>query len=291
MVLEKDYARCSDLAHKHYENFPVGRLIAPELRPHVHAIYAFARTADDIADEGYGLEDSLSEPQRLAALDAFRQELRTSLAGPADGPNAWIFGPLKKTTDSLDIPASLYEDLLSAFRQDIQKRRYADHAEVLEYCRRSADPVGRLVLMVHGYRDEELFRLSDSICTALQLANFWQDVSVDLQKDRIYLSLEDMQAFGFDEQLLFGRQATPAFRDCLRLQVDRAQALFDAGRSLSARLEGKLSLEIRLTWLGGVEILRKIRSQNYDTLSRRPRIGAWDMVKLLPRAFCTRRSV
>jgi phytoene synthase len=291
MVLDEQYAKCSALARTHYENFPVGRLIAPELRPHVHAIYAFARTADDIADEGYGGQQSPTEKERLAALDAFWDELRAALDGPADGPNAWIFGPLKKTTETLEIPPSLYHDLLSAFRQDIVKRRYANHAEVLDYCRRSADPVGRLVLIVHGYREEELFRLSDAICTALQLANFWQDVSVDLQKDRIYLPQEDMRRFGFDEALLFERKATPAFRECLKLQVERAQALFDTGRALPARLDGKLCLEIRLTWLGGTEILRKIRAQNFDTLTLRPKLGPWDVAKLLPWAWWTRRSV
>jgi len=287
------YAACSALAKSHYENFPVGRLVPARLRPHVHAIYAFARVADDIADEGYAdprlpVADGtvLSQEQRLQQMRSYREELRTWLSGQnPDSPYAWIFLPLRQTAQAFQLPESLFYDLLSAFEQDIVKRRYETHAEVLDYCRRSANPIGRLVLLLHGYRQPELHALSDDICTALQLANFWQDVSVDLVKDRIYLPVEDQRTFGIDEKLLFDGRASEAFRACLKFQVDRTQELFDHGRSLSRSLDFKLAWEIRLTWLGGATILKKIRRQNYDTLTRRPKLTFADALTLVPRSL------
>ncbi|MDR0532998.1 MAG: squalene synthase HpnC [Verrucomicrobiales bacterium] len=291
------YAACSDFAKAHYENFPVGLLVSAELRPHVHAVYAFARVSDDIADEGYAdprlpkPENALPQEERLAQLLAFREEFRSWASGAtnAETPYAWIFRPLMATIAKFELPHSLFYDLLSAFEQDIVKRRYANFTEVMDYCRRSANPVGRLVLLLHGYRDEERFEWSDHICTALQLANFWQDVAVDLVKDRIYLPQDDLKKFAVSESQLFALDASPAYRDLLKFQVDRAQEIFEQGKSLAASLRQFLfSLEISLTWHGGTTILQKIRRQNYDTLTKRPKLTKWDALPLLCKSLISR---
>ena len=287
------YAACSRLAREHYENFPVGRLVPKNLRPHVHAVYAFARVADDLADEGYAdprhrlsTSSAPTETERLQVFRAYRQAWQNALQSKEyDRSYAWIFEPLLKTKAELALPDSLFLDLLSAFEQDIVKRRYADFAEVLDYCRRSANPIGRLVLLIHGRRETELAQLSDHICTALQLANFWQDVSVDLGKDRIYIPQIDLRRFGVSEEDLFAGQATPNFRNCLRYQSERAWDLFRQGESLPRLLARPLSWEIRLTWLGGTEILRKIEKSNFDTLSRRPTVSKIDFLRLGLQAF------
>ncbi len=295
MTLDESYAQCTALASSHYENFPVGRLVPASIRPHVHAVYAFARTADDIADEGYAdprqppppTGTAIPSPEdRLALMSHFRSQLDLTLAGQDTDPRfTWIFLALGDTMKKRALPASLFYDLLSAFSQDIIKRRYEDFPEVLDYCRRSANPVGRLVLLLHDYRDEALHKLSDHICTGLQLANFWQDVSVDLGKDRIYLPRDAREKHGVTEAQLFAGQADASFRQLLRSEVDRAQEIFDAGAPLTRHLHGLLRWEIRLTWLGGTTILKKIRQQDYDTLSRRPKIAKWEMLSLAPRAL------
>lgn len=296
MNLADAYAQCTALATRHYENFPVGRLVPAAVRPHVHAVYAFARTADDIADEGHA-DPRLPRPEgpvpteaeRLEQMEAFRGQLDAMLQGrPLDPRHAWIFTALGDTVKKIDLPPSLFYDLLSAFTQDIHKRRYLDFPEVLDYCRRSANPIGRLVLYLHGHREPELHALSDPICTALQLANFWQDVSVDLGKDRIYLPQDARERFGVGEDQLFAGRADDNFRALMRFEVDRAQELFDRGAPLPGKLRGLLRWEIRLTWLGGTTILKKIRAQNYDTLSRRPKISKWEMLALAPRALWAR---
>ena len=290
------YAACTELARTHYENFPVGRLVSAALRPHVHAVYAFARVADDIADEGYAdprqpkpASGILSQGERLSQLCQYREELRSWLSGASpESPYAWIFLPLRQTAEKFELPHSLFFDLLSAFEQDIVKRRYENFDEVKDYCRRSANPIGRLVLLLHNYREPRLHEWSDSICTGLQLANFWQDVSVDLGKDRIYIPVDDQRRFDIAEEQLFSGQATAGFRECLKFQVDRAQLFFDEGKPLPRALGRKLSWEIRLTWLGGTTILRKIREQNYDTLSRRPKLGWMDALYLVPLSLIQR---
>lgn len=300
MTLDEAYAACSDLATSHYENFPVGWLVPADVRKHVHAVYAFARVSDDIADEGYDPEECkakgeepLSQEERLAQMHHFIAQLDKTCEGKPDEVDPdyqWIFIALADTIEKLEIPKELFYDLLSAFEQDIMKRRYVDFAEVKDYCRRSANPIGRLVLHLHGLKDPELHKLSDHICTALQLANFWQDVSVDLKKDRIYLPQQDMKKYGFDEELLFNGRSNQAFRNCMRFQVSRAEELFEEGRMLPSQLEGKLAWEIRLTWLTGFEILNKIQYQEFDTLSRRPKLSKVDYIKLVPYAWFTKRS-
>jgi phytoene synthase len=283
------YDACTKLARAHYENFPVGRLVPRKMRPHVHAVYAFARYADDLADEGYagsakarGARDAMTREERLAALDDWERQL----CSPPGTPGLhFIFIALHETIRELDLPLGLFTDLLSAFKQDVVKRRYANFAEVLDYCRRSANPVGRLVLLLHGRREEELHLLADHICTGLQLANFWQDVGVDLEKDRMYLPEDDRAAYGVTEEALFARRADDKYRQLLAFQVDRTQGIFDQGAPLTKKLRGLLRLEIRLTWLGGTKILRKIEALNYDTLNHRPTVGKADMAVLFLKAL------
>ncbi|MEZ0296460.1 MAG: squalene synthase HpnC [Candidatus Methylacidiphilales bacterium] len=282
-TIDEAFAHCTHLATTHYENFPVGRLVPASLRKHVHSVYAFARHADDLADEGYE-DEGLATEKRLAALN----EWETLLLQPRGTATEPIFVALHETIAELDLPLSLFTDLLSAFKQDVVKRRYADFDEVLDYCRRSANPIGRLVLLLHGLRDPHLHELSDHICTGLQLANFWQDVSVDLIKDRVYLPLNEQARFGVSEEDLFARRPTREFRQLLAFQVERTQRIFEAGEGLSALLPGGLRWEIRLTWLGGTTILNMIRDQDYDTLSKRPKLRKINVIPLLFQAWITR---
>jgi len=283
------YDACTKLARAHYENFPVGRLVPKKMQPHVHAVYAFARYADDLADEGYagtakaqGARDVMTPEQRLAALDDWERQL----CSPPGTPGLhFIFVALHETIRVLDLPLNLFTDLLSAFKQDVVKRRYANFNEVLDYCRRSANPVGRLVLLLHGNREEELHVLADHICTGLQLANFWQDVGVDLEKDRMYLPEDDRVTYGVTEESLFAHRADDKYRELLAFQVDRTQGIFDQGEPLTKKLRGLLRLEIRLTWLGGTTILRKIEALKYDTLNHRPTVGKADMALLFLKAL------
>ncbi len=289
MTVAEAYDACTQLARAHYENFPVGRLVPREMQPHVHAVYAFARHADDLADEGYagsaksqGAQDVMTPEQRLALLDDWERQL---LAPPGTPDLHFIFIALHETIRVLDLPMGLFTDLLSAFKQDVVKSRYANFDEVLDYCRRSANPVGRLVLLLHGKRDEELHLLADHICTGLQLANFWQDVGVDLEKDRMYLPEDDRSTYGVTEKSLFAHHADDKYRQLLKFQVDRAQGIFNQGEPLTKKLHGLLRLEIRLTWLGGTTILRKIEALKYDTLNHRPTVGKADMALLFFKAL------
>jgi phytoene synthase len=287
MTVPEAYEACTRIAKAHYENFPVGWLVPRELQPHVHAVYAFARTADDLADEGYasgGPGSGIMLPaERIAALEDWERQL---VAPPGTSGLHFIFVALHETIRRFDLPLSLFTDLLSAFKQDVVKRRYADFAEVQDYCRRSANPIGRLVLLLHGHREPELHRLADHICTGLQLANFWQDVGVDLEKDgRMYLPEDGRATYGVTEEALFERRANDAYRRLLKFEVDRARDIFKQGEPLTKYLRGKLRLEIRLTWLGGTTILQKIEALDYDTLTRRPVIAKTDYMKLLAKAL------
>ncbi|MEZ5405792.1 MAG: squalene synthase HpnC [Verrucomicrobiia bacterium] len=279
MTLDEAYLQCSRQAQNHYENFPVGsRLLPQPQRKYIHAVYAFARTADDFADETV---QTLTVPERIALLERWENHLDLALEGKNQEP---IFIALREAIEKCQLPVQLFRDLVSAFKQDVVKTRYANFDEVLDYCRRSANPVGRLVLHVFNYRDEKLHQLSDKICTGLQLANFWQDVSVDLLKDRIYLPQNDMATFQIDETQLKNNADTPQFRNLLKFQVDRTWQIFNEGKSLPEHLNRGLRFEIRLTWLGGTEILRKIEKINYNTYLQRPTLSKWDMLRLLPKA-------
>ncbi len=287
MTLDEAYTRCDALTREHYENFPVARLVPKEIRPHVSAVYAFARTADDIADEGWCEEGSPTPQERVAELDCFEAELNRAFQGESlNEPRwEWIFLTVKDTAEKKNVPMQLFHDLLSAFKQDCLKLRYASHDEVLDYCRRSANPVGRLVLLLHGHDDDQWFAWSDDICTALQLANFWQDVGVDIRKDgRIYIPEEDWQQFGLTREHFDADSAPRQLRDCLKYQVERTWRRFESGRVLTQHLPFPLSAEIKLTWLGGQRILEKIEALDYDTLKQRPKLTKWDGVKLVAKA-------
>jgi squalene synthase HpnC len=260
-----------------FENFPVAsKLIFPKLRKHIAALYAFARIADDFSDEpeyeGFRKERLLEWKRNLDELDS-------------QNPEHPVFIALKNTLKELQLPKEPFNDLIDAFLQDTEKRRYQTFAEVLNYCRRSANPVGRIVLMIHGYRDQERFQLSDFICTALQLANFWQDISIDLKKDRIYIPQEDFASYEYSEADLRMGVANERFRNLMKFQVNRAGQIFEEGKTLSKSLSWPLSWEIRLTYLGGRQILRKIRERNYDTLSERPVLTRWEWIPLIVRAI------
>jgi len=276
ITLDEAFAHCEARVRGHYENFPVGLWVPRDKRRYVHALYAFARAADDFADE------RMYEGMRAEKLGQWEARLHAAYAGQAEDP---IFIALAETVRRLDIPKELLLDLLSAFRQDTVKGRYATWEELLDYCRRSANPVGRLVLLVFGYHDPELPALSDSICTGLQLANHWQDLAVDLRKDRIYAPRELLDRFGVKEWDLNAARVTDAFKGLMAELVSRTRALFQLGRPLCDRVGRDLRFEMRLTWLGGWGILDRIESAGYDVFRRRPRYGLTGKLALAWRAW------
>jgi phytoene synthase len=324
------YDACESLARHHYENFPVASLLLPRaMRPHVAAVYAFARVADDFADEGVRPAE-----ERLAALDAWGRRLVEATsplgghpptrppgghgeagAGPpplAGGPppldghyraasgsirplflpaeSDAIFLALADTIARCRLPISPFEDLLSAFRQDVLTRRYGTWAELLDYCRRSADPVGRIVLRIAGYHDGRLDASSDALCTALQLTNFWQDLERDRDKGRLYVPLEECAAVGANPADLHAGRLTPAWRAALAQAATRTEALFEAGRPVCDGVTGRLRWELRLTWLGGRRILERLREADFDVFRHRPTLGPFDAARLGWRALSWRTA-
>ncbi|MBN2372000.1 MAG: squalene synthase HpnC [Vicinamibacteria bacterium] len=275
-TLEDAYAHCRERARRHYENFPVGLFVPRAKRRHVHALYAFARAADDFADE------RIYEGFREKRLDDWEARLHAAYEGRADGP---IFVALSDTVRRLDIPKALLLDLLSAFRQDVVKSRYETWDELLDYCRRSANPIGRLVLMLFGYGDEPRAELSDHVCTALQLANHWQDIAVDFAKDRVYMPLELCRDRGVSEDDLRIGRVTGSFQALMADLVARTRELFRRGRPLCDAVGRDLRFELRLTWLGGSSILDGIETAGFDVFRRRPRHGLPAKVGIALRAF------
>jgi squalene synthase HpnC len=270
---------------EHYENFPVASILCPpRLRPAVSAIYHFARTADDIADEG----DAVAE-QRLQDLSSYRADLAATLRGEAPSPR-WpqVFRPLRATLVAHALPADLLTDLLSAFEQDVVRTRYADRADLLDYCRRSANPVGRLLLHLYGVRDASALRQSDAICTALQLANFWQDLGVDTRRGRIYPPATDCARHGVAPTALLAQQDAPNVRALVAELVGWARDLMRSGAPLVHAVPGRAGWELRLVVQGGLRILEKIEQMNLATLQARPTIGALDAPLLLWRALWMR---
>ncbi len=276
ITLEEAYAHCEARVRSHYENFPVGLFVPKAKRPYVHSLYAFARAADDFADE------RMYEGMRQEKLDQWEARLNAAYAGRAEDP---IFVALGETVRRLDIPKSLLLDLLSAFRQDTVKSRYETWDELLDYCRRSANPVGRLVLLVFGYKDSELPPLSDAICTGLQLANHWQDVAVDLRKDRVYIPRDLLKRYAVGEWDLNAGRVTDGFRGLMGELIARTRRLFETGRPLCDRLGNDLRFEIRLTWLGGSSILDRIEEVGADVFHRRPHHGLFGKLALAWRAW------
>ena len=258
--LVESYAYCADLARSHYENFTViSRFTPRQHRPALEAVYAFCRHTDDLGDEAEG--------DRLALLDEWEAELDRAYNGEPTHP---IMVALQDTIRRAQIPEEPFRKLIEANRMDQGSGRFETYADVLHYCDHSANPVGRMVLHVLGEASDENVRLSDATCTALQLANFWQDVARDYAMGRIYIPLEDIRAFGCAEEQIANGVADRAFRDLMRSEVDRAQALFEEGLPLATRLSGRARLAIALFSKGGMRVLDAIRKQDYDVLSRRP---------------------
>jgi len=281
-TLDEARAWCRQLAESHYENFHVATWFLPKpLRPHFHSIYAYCRISDDLGDE-------VGDPAvALALLDLWGRELDACYEGRARHP---VFVALAETIRACSIPKEPFADLLVAFRQDQTVTRYTTMDDVLAYCRYSANPVGRLVLYACGEvspdKIEENCRLSDATCSALQLANFWQDVRVDFRKDRVYIPQDDMRRFGVSDETIAGGVATPEFRALLRHEVDYARSLFEAGLPLIARVNRDLALDLDLFSRGGLEILRAIERRDYDVLSARPAISKRTKLALALRALC-----
>jgi squalene synthase HpnC len=282
-AVARAYAHCERLAREHYENFPVAsRLLPAAMRPHIAAIYAFARTADDYADE-----PGRAPGDRLRLLDDWGAQLaaagsaRGSCAGIHDSRPDPVFVALGRTIRDCRLPVTLFEDLLSAFRQDVTTTRYATWGSVLDYCRRSANPVGRLVLRVAGYDDARLDAQSDSVCTALQLANFWQDLGRDWATGRLYVPSDDWKPAGAREEDLAAGRLTPEWRSVMRVMVRRTRELFAAGRGVCDGVGGRLRWELRLTWLGGSRILDALEQSDFDVFHHRPSIGTRDLPGLI----------
>ncbi|MGE5352610.1 MAG: squalene synthase HpnC [Acidobacteriota bacterium] len=272
--LQKEYKTSLEVASSHYENFPVVSLFVPRrLRRHVAVIYKYARMADDLADEG----DLLPE-NRISALNEMESQLKDALEGKGNNP---FYQALSSTINQMHLSQSYFFDLLKAFIQDVVVKRYNTFDEVLDYCRLSANPVGRIILELFGQREPRLALLSDKICTALQLTNFYQDVSVDYAKGRIYIPLQEMKSFGVNENDFELKKINTNFKQLIKLQVGRAKQLFLEGRPLTGELPKPLNFEIKWTILGGEKILNKIEANDYDALSRRPCISKLEYFNLL----------
>lgn len=278
--LEQAYEAATEFAEQHYENFPVVSFLIPNhLKKHVAIIYWFARSADDMADEG-----SLSEKERTALLNSFENDLKIALNGNSKD---LYFAALSNTIKQINLSSGHFFDLLKAFKQDVTKKRYLNFEEVLNYCKFSANPVGRLILELFGIRNEEANSYSDKICTALQLANFYQDISIDFKKGRIYLPQDEMEKYKITDIVFELNENNLNFKELLKYNVDRTQKLFNDGKNLFKFLYGRLKFEIKWTVYGGEAILQKIRNCDYDVIRNRPVLSKKDFVKLFLKAVLT----
>lgn len=269
----------------HYENFPVASVLLPaRLRPAVEAIYAFARSADDLADEGTATPEA-----RLEALEQYARALDAIERGTP--PDVLLFSRLATTIADHTLPFQPFRDLLSAFKQDVVTTRYSDFPGLLDYCRRSANPVGCLMLHLFEAADAENLKASDAICTALQLINFWQDVAVDWRKDRIYIPRQDMDRFGVTEAHIAEARADAAWRGLMRFEVERAREMMMAGAPLALRMPGRIGWELRLIVQGGLRILERIEAADYDMFHRRPQLKSGDWLRMGWRAIRMKYSL
>jgi squalene synthase HpnC len=289
-TLAQAYAACEALAQSHYENFPVASMLLPRaMRPHVAAVYAFARRADDLADEG-----TAAAAERRAALDAWLRALHGAVASGFSrtdgGADNLMLMATANSIRTLDLPLSLFDDLVSAFAQDTVTTRYASWTDVLDYCRRSANPVGRLVLRIAGYDDAALDRSSDALCTALQLTNFWQDFGRDWRAGRLYVPREVQTAAGADESQLAGATLADAWARAIERAVAFTRERFAEGRAVCDGVRGRLSAELRFTWLGGYRILERVEHGRFALMQRRPALGAADVPLILLRAITWKRD-
>lgn len=272
--LNKAYKVALMFARSHYENFPVvSFFIFKELKKHIAVVYQFARQADDIADEGIA-----NGELRIEKLEFYKNYLTDCLRGQYYS-DFWM--ALNSTVYNFNLTPAYFYDLISAFQQDIVKKRYDSFTELLKYCNRSANPVGRIILELFNVREKQAFVYSDAICTALQLTNFYQDISIDYLKGRIYIPLEEMKSFGVDENVFELKKNNTNFISLLKYQVNRTRKLFDEGKNLLPFLPVRLRIQIKMTILGGESILNKIESSNYNVLSVRPKLNKVDIIKIL----------
>jgi squalene synthase HpnC len=271
--MEEARRYCERLAKSHYENFLVAGVFCPRpLRQHFYNVYAYCRISDDLGDE-------IGDAQKsLILLDWWEDELNAMYRGAPRHP---VFVALSETVLKFGIPADPFRDLLTAFRQDQVVTRHPTYNDLLAYCKNSANPVGRLVLYLCGYSDAARLALSDKTCTALQLANFWQDVTRDLEKDRVYIPLEDLERFGYTEQALFARRFTPEFAALMKFEVERTHAMFAEGLKLCEMVDRRVRLDIEMFNRGGLEVLRMIEQQGYDVLTHRPAVSKRKQIAIL----------
>jgi hydroxysqualene synthase len=284
-VLAHAYEACEALARSHYENFPVASALLPRpMRPHIAAVYAFARTADDLADEG-----DMPGAARRAALEAWQCRLHSAVESAAWSPSGaredLILAATAASIRTLNLPLSLFDDLISAFGQDTMTNRYSSWADVFDYCRRSANPIGRLVLRIAGYRDDALDRSSDALCTALQLTNFWQDFGRDWRAGRLYVPRDVQRAAGADESQLDGATMSAAWARALEQCISVTRERFAEGRSVCDGVRGRLRAELRFTWLGGTRILERVDQGRFALVHRRPTLRFADAPLLAWRAL------
>ncbi len=276
--LEQEYNNALTFAKSHYENFPVVSVFIPKnLQKHVAIIYKFARTADDFADE-----PKYNDNDRLKLLNDFEEDLTKALDGNFKDT---FWEALINTINNCDLDKNLFFDLLKAFKLDVIKNEFNDLDELLQYCKFSANPIGRLILQLHGIKNEEAYKYSDNICTALQLTNFWQDVSVDLLKNRVYIPLKDLKRFDYTIQDLKSKNFSNNLINLLKYEVEITEAMFFEGKKLLKFLPGKLKIQIKLTILGGLKILDKIKKNNYNVIYKRYTIDKKDVITLLLKSF------
>jgi squalene synthase HpnC len=274
MTNESTYEKALEFAKSHYENFPVISFFIPkELRKDVAIIYWFARTADDFADEG-----NVTEKDRLKNLDNFENRLTNLLNGNFEDEFDYA---LAQTIKSRRLSAEYFYNLLKAFKQDVVKRRYENFSEVQNYCKNSANPVGRLILELFNIRNNEAFQFSDNICTALQLTNFYQDVAIDYHKGRIYFPEDEMKNFDVTENMFRINENSRNLQQLVKFNLDRTRKLFKQGRGLFGFLSGRLRIEIKWTVFGGEAILDKIEKNDFDVLNNRPELNKTDFIGLL----------
>ena len=280
--VEEFYDQAIKFTKSHYENFPVISLfIKKAIRKHVAIIYQFARQADDIADEGISSQD-----ERITKLNNYETKLRKSLANDF---SSGFWQALKITIDQYNLDKNNFLSLLKAFKQDVWKKRYKDFDEVINYCNNSADPVGRLILELHNVNNLKAIEYSDKICTALQLANFYQDVSVDILKNRIYISEDELTSFNVAISQIKKKEFSEDFKKLYKFQVDRTWKIFNDGRKLLKYLPTRLRFQILVTVKGGEAILKKIEQQNYNVLEKRPTLSKIDFIKLFLSAILFRK--
>ena len=295
-AVDDAYAACERVARGHYENFPVASLLLPRhMRRHVAAVYAFARAADDFADEG-----NLPPAERLRLLDGWEHRLHEAAGSagaglpPRPGEPAEtqdLFLALGVSIRSLSLPVPYFEALLSAFRQDVTVKRYRTWDDMMRYCQHSANPVGRLVLRIAGYDDPNLNAASDALCAALQLTNFWQDLKIDFDRGRLYLPEDERERHGAFERDLAAGDITPGWQHALATAVARTRLLFDEGRYVCDGVRGRLRYELRATWLGGTRILDHLERSRFDVIHRRPTLGAGDAILIAPLLLLWRPTV